>query len=469
MSRMPHIYAPLLPLAVALAAGIALGSTLPAFPSALLLAVVVVPTLLTGRWPLVQSVGLCVCFLLLGMILVGRGESEEKRVESSEWMEAVVASTPSERPRTLMVELLLPATGEQQRCYIWKDERSRQLSVGQNLTVCLHDGQFISRDNWQLGGDGFNRLSHWQRLRIKALKVRRMLAKRLNVLDSNDQAEAVLAAMVLGDKSALSPEQRDTYSVSGASHVLALSGLHLSIIYLLLTRLTLGRRRFWLMQVLVVLAIWAFALLTGLSTSIVRAAVMLTVYSFFTLGGRHHASLGVLSFTAIVMLLFDPRSLFDVGFQLSFTAMFGILLLMPLFESWVSDKWMMIHRPVRWLYELAAVSISAQIGTAPLVAYHFERFSTWFLPTNLVVLPLAALILYAALSALVFPTLVGIALWLTGAMNTTLGWIQSLPLSSIDGLHPSVFQVIMYYAVVIAAGCTVWLWYSSRLRTSHTS
>ena len=466
MSPLSSLHAPLLPLAVALAAGIALGTALPAFPSAVLLAVAVVLTLLAGRWPLVQSVGLCVCVLLLGMLIA---PGEEERLPDGVWTEAVVASTPSERPKTLMTELLLPATGEQRRCYIWKDERSRQIAVGQALTVCLRDGQFIARDGWHLGGDGFNQLSHWQRLRIKAMKIRGVLAERLHLLDSNDQAEAVLAAMVLGDKSALTREQRDTYSVSGASHVLALSGLHLSIIYLLLTRLTLGRRRFWLMQVLMVLAIWAFALLTGLSTSIVRAAVMLTIYALFTLGKRHHAPLGVLSFTAIVMLLISPRSLFDVGFQLSFAAMLGILLLTPLFERWVSPAWMMSHRPVKWLYGLVAVSIAAQIGTAPLVAYYFGRFSTWFLLTNIVVLPLAALILYAALTALVFPTLVGIGLWLTRAMNTILGWIQSLPFSSIDGLHPTMLQVTMYYVVVIAAGCTAWLWCSSRSRTDHTS
>ena len=389
MLHFPRLNAPLLPLAVCLAAGIAIGSgSIAGVPVVGVFVGVVVLTLMMGRWPLVQSIGVWLCFLLLGMLIA---PNEQERTHRYVRTETVVSPEDS---------------------------------------------------------DSFNRLSHWQRVRVRALEWREHLVTKFRALEGDEEAEAVLAAMVLGDKSALTRELRDTYSVSGASHILALSGLHLSIIYLLLTRLTLGRRRFWLVQVLVITAIWAFALLTGLSTSIVRAAIMLTAYSLFTLGGRRHAPLGVLSFTAILMLLLDSRALFDVGFQLSFMAMLGILLIHPLFENVVSTKWMMSHRPVKYVYELVGVSIAAQLGTAPLVAFYFGRFSTWFLLTNLIVVPLATLILYAALASLVIPVLGNVALWLVGTMNAALGWIQALPLSSIDGLHPSLLQVAMIYVII---------------------
>lgn len=445
MRRIPRLNAPLLPLTVCLMAGIVVGQLLaPALLAGLLLGAVLL-ALLLGRWPIAQSIALWGCFLLLGMLVA---PGSEERMPDGVWTEAVVASVPAERPKTVMVELLLPETGEQRRCYVWKDGRSLQLTVGQELEVCLRDSQFVGRDGWRIGGDGFNRLTHLQRLRIRALQWRGSLAAKFRTMEGDEDAHAVLAAMALGDKSALTRELRDTYSVSGASHVLALSGLHLSIVYLLLTQLTLRRWRYCLTQGVIVLCIWAFALLTGLSTSIVRAATMLTVYSLFSLGGRRHAPLGTLSFTAMLMLLTDSRLLFDVGFQLSFMAMLGILLFHPLFERMVSAKWMMTHRPVKWLYGLTSVSVSAQLGTAPLIAYYFGRFSTWFLLTNFIVIPLTTLILYGALLVLVIPAWGSILLWIVGMMNRALGWISALPLASIDGLHPSVLQVAMLYVLI---------------------
>ena len=128
--------------------------------------------------------------------------------------------------------------------------------------------------------------------------------------------------------------------------------------------------------------------------------------------------------------------------------MLGILLFHPLFERMVSAKWMMTHRPVKWLYGLTSVSVSAQLGTAPLIAYYFGRFSTWFLLTNFIVIPLTTLILYGALLVLVIPAWGSILLWIVGMMNRALGRISALPLASIDDLHPSVLQVAMLYVLI---------------------
>lgn len=392
-----------------------------------------------------------VAILLIVIIVVIRMTSpDDQRVADGQWTEAVVASVPVDKPKTLQIFLLLTETGERRRCYIWKDERSLQLKAGDNLKVRISDGQFVRYDGWQRGGDGWNNISHLQRLRIKALMLREHLLKRLHVNNDDDEAQALIAAMVLGDKSALTPELRNRYAVTGASHVLALSGLHLSIIYLLLTRLTLGRRRSWLTMGLVLLAIWGYALLTGLPTSLVRAATMITVYSLFSLGGRHHASLNVLCFTAIIMLLADSSALFDVGFQLSFMAMLGILLFTPLIDSWFSARWRMEHRIAGWLLSLITVSVAAQMGTAPLIAYYFGRFSTWFLVTNLLVIPLVTFILYTAIIALVLPPISTITVSIAHVMNKALDTISTWPLASVEGLHPSVLQVAMCYVVVAA-------------------
>ncbi len=454
MKRPVFEHCPLLIPALCLAIGIALGDHIPhGVPMLPVLLTAIAVTLLAGRWPLVQSLGVSLCFTLLGMTIASK---DDERLADGIWTEAVVASPPTEKPKTMMTDLLLPSTGERRRCFIWKDERSQGLDVGDNLLVCIRDSQFISRDCWHLGGDGFSHLSNIQRLRLRALQWRSTLVQRIISPDDDSDAQAVLVAMVLGDKSELSKELRATYSATGASHILALSGLHLGIIYLLLTQLTLGRRRLWLTQVPVVLGIWAFALITGLSTSVVRAAMMISLYAVFSLGGRRQSPLGVLSFTAIIMLLFNSDSLYDIGFQLSFMAMLGILIFVPLFERMVSIRWLMEHRVVKWLMAMMTMSVAAQLTTAPLVAYHFGRFSTYFLLTNLLAIPIATLILYVAVATLIVPAIAGVLGWLAGVLNAVLGWVSGLPLASIEGLHPSLLQVAMMYLLEAVFFLILW-------------
>ena len=399
---------------------------------------------LLGRWSMAQSLSVLSCFFWLGMLV---GQSNERPLSDDYPVEAVVFSEPSEKPKTVAVDLLLPEESRRVRCYLWKDERSRQLQLGSNLLVNHPDSGFVRSKDWAFGGDGYKKLSKIQRIQLRFLHYRHRLLSRYRAQSSDDEQYAVLAAMTLGDKSALTKELRETYSVTGASHVLALSGLHLSIIYLLLFRLTFGRRRFLFSQIAIILSIWAFAFLTGLSTSVVRSATMISVYALFSVAGRHRSPVNLLCFTAIVMLLVSPSSLYDIGFQLSFSAVLAILLLMPLFESFFPENYLVKHPVVRYIYNMVGVSVAAQIGVAPLIAYHFGRFSTYFLLTNFLVIPAATIILYGALLVVLLPSCGSALLWIVGLLNKALGWISQMPCSSINGLHPSVLQVCLLYIV----------------------
>jgi competence protein ComEC len=256
--------------------------------------------------------------------------------------------------------------------------------------------------------------------------------------------------MTLGDKSALTHDLKDTYSRTGASHVLALSGLHLGIIYTLLSMLVVGRRWQTVTQVIMIISIWAFVFLVGMPTSVVRAAVMLTVYALLALGHRRRMSVNTLAFTAIAMLLVSPRALFDVGFQMSFMAVFCILLFVPLFLRPVSARYQMTHRLARWLLSMVAVSVAAQIGVAPLIAYYFGRFSCYFLLTNFIVIPAATAILYLTLATLLLPPLGIVLSWVVTGLNATLLYIAAMPGATIDGLHPSVGLTVSLYGVILA-------------------
>ena len=265
----------------------------------------------------------------------------------------------------------------------------------------------------------------------------------------DDEAYAVVAAMALGDKSALTQELRDVYSVTGASHILALSGLHLGIIYMLLSFFVLRRWKV-LSQLLLVLSIWAFVFLVGLSTSVVRSAVMLSVYAVFSLGKREKMSVNTLAFTAIVMLMLNPLSLFDVGFQMSFMAVFSILLFLPLLDGFVSQEFLMSHRIIKWAWGLTAVSCAAQIGVAPLIAYYFGRFSTCFLLTNFIVVPAAVVIILLSLVVMIIPSLAYLLLYVVTLQNAILTKMASISGACIDGLHPTILQVSMVYVIILS-------------------
>lgn len=282
------------------------------------------------------------------------------------------------------------------------------------------------------------------------LEKRNELLERLSDHGVDGSVYAVVAAMTLGDKSQLTNELRKTYAITGASHILALSGLHLGIIYTLLS-LLLSRRRWWIVsQVVIIVCIWLYVFLVGMTVSVVRSAVMITVYALLSLGHRDKMSVNTLAFAAIVMLLFNPLSLFDVGFQLSFLAVLAILLFYPLFEGVWPQPFLMDHRVFKWLWTMLSVSCAAQIGVAPLIVYYFGRFSCFFLLTNLLVVPAATLILYLSLVVLLIPSLAYLLIYMVDTLNYLLTWVATLPGVSIEGLHPTLLQVSMVYVIIMA-------------------
>ena len=257
--------------------------------------------------------------------------------------------------------------------------------------------------------------------------------------------------MTLGDKSALTQELRDIYAITGASHILALSGLHLSIIFMLLTFLFGGRFFTFLPSYLFTFTtVWSFVFLVGMPVSVVRSAVMLTAYALLSLGHRDRMSVNTLAFTALLVLLVSPLSLYDISFQMSYLAVFSILLLVPLSERLFPPSYLMEHRIVKWLWGIVSVSCAAQIGVAPLTAYYFGRFSTLFLLTNLIVIPGVTLILYLSMVVFVMPSLAYLLLYIVSVLNTLLTTIASIPGASIDGLHPTKLQTTMTYVVIVA-------------------
>lgn len=311
---------------------------------------------------------------------------------------------------------------------------------------------FIYYTDWHKATVSLAHVGRLQRMSLRLLRFRHRLVQRIRTLGLSDEQLALVAAMTLGDKSGLSREMRDDYSVSGVSHLLALSGLHLTIIYSVLTFLfSFGRRRRWLSQSVILMAVWTYVVLVGMSPSVVRAAVMLSVYGLCLVLGRDGASLNTLSFAACLLLMANPYSLWDIGFQLSFISVLSILLLLPSLHGLVHFRWTVVQK----VYDMLCVSLAAQLGTAPLVAYYFGRCSCYFLLSNFVAVALSTLILYGAVALLftsfwlplqlvVAKGIACLAQW----QNDFLSWVAGLPGASIEGIDLSVWQVVLCYVVV---------------------
>ena len=498
MKNKPFGEAPLLRLVICLIAGIVVGDSVGTvswlWP---VLIVVVVGTLLLWRYAVLQSVGIAVCFVLLGWLLIQRQETTLRVSWPEEEViyEAVVLTTPVEKPKTMAVDILLTGSQQKLKCYLYKDDRSRSLKIGDGLRILsrirpnsewrkgtfdyhryleVHGftGQtFVSSWKWQKAELSLKNLSRLDRTRLYFLKLRSRLLERLATdqttpnpparlcrllptgrKNSGGEAFAVVAAMALGDKSALTQELRDIYAITGASHILALSGLHLSIIFMLLTLLFGGSRFFTFspFHFFTLSAIWSFVFLVGIPVSVVRSATMLTVYALLSLGHRDKMSVNTLAFTALLVLIVSPLSLFDIGFQMSYLSVFAILLIVPLSERLFPVGYLMTHRVIRWLWGMVAVSCAAQIGVAPLVAYYFGRLPVYFLLTNFIVIPAATLILWLSPLVFLFPSLAYLLLYIVSVLNTLLSTIASIPGASIDGLHPTKLQTTMTYVVIVA-------------------
>ena len=245
----------------------------------------------------------------------------------------------------------------------------------------------------------------------------------------------LLKALLTGDRSGLSTDTVRVFRASGGAHLLALSGLHIGILYLFLSRLLwpLGNSRHArrIRYILTVLAAGLFTLLTGASPSIVRAFLFILIRETALLAGRPRDSLQVLSTALLVQLVLDPSAIASVGFQLSYLAMAGIFLLYPRLEAW----WPKGPRidPMRKVWQAAALSLSCQVFTGPLAWYRFHSFPTYFLLTNLLAMPLTTLLMGAAVATLTLQGLHGcpailirITDTLAGALVRTLEIISSM-------------------------------------------
>lgn len=270
-------------------------------------------------------------------------------------------------------------------------------------------------------------------LKAFALKTRQQLVNVYRKLIKNDEAFAVASTLILGYRADLSKETLAAYSKTGTIHALSVSGMHVGIIYVALNFILgfLDRRQFTkLIKVaLICTLIWAYSFLTGFSPSVLRSAIMLTAFILSKQWNRSSNSYNIVAFTALCLLLYQPFLLWDVGFQLSFMAVIGLIYYQPKIKRWFyfKNKW------ANQLWETTAMGLAAQLATLPLSIYYFHQFPVYFIISNLFILIPITIMMYLGIAILLLKLnfLAPVFEYLINFTNSGLKWIANLPYAGI--------------------------------------
>ena len=288
------------------------------------------------------------------------------------------------------------------------------------------------------------------------------LTKQLQKSGLRGESLGMVSSLLLGNRSMLDRQTRKSFSQAGVSHLLALSGMHLGILYGILYFFIISAFRFsrwrWFLLPIILLAIWSFAILTGSPRSLVRASLMLSISTTIVFSSRYVMlksplssrimGLHILSLSALVMLIAEPENLHDIGFQLSFAAMYALTLVRQKTRI-PSSK--IPSNIAKWIVQIVCVSFVAQIGTLPITTYYFHSISLIAPFLNIVLIPITMLIIYASLPLLFF-RLGWLADILTWMIETECRFIKAsvqLPFTLIEGIYPPAWAVFLLYVLIL--------------------
>lgn len=432
--------------------------------------------------------GYGVCFILLGVGIISTMLRQQMSAftfpDVSDTYTATVIDIPQEKPNSYAYRVQLKKNNKQIVCYFSKEDNLEDLKVGDTFTFFSQIQALKNRGNpdefdyarymYNKGYSGmtFVRSDRWQKEEvsdtdffIKGVQCRQYILKLYKSLHLTSDEYAMLSALTLGYTDALSDEIVESFRTTGVAHILAVSGMHVGIIFVVISSLLSFVHRHskyhWIKQIIIILLLWIYVFVIGFPPSALRACLMLTALCGAALFGTKSYSYNTLFMTAFLMLVWNPLWLFDMGFQLSFLSVLSMLLLMPV----LSDAMPVKNRYLRYFRDILNVSLSVQIGIFPLCLYYFGTFPVYFFIANLVIIPLVTLAIYDAVIivslqviGIFLPSLaiylqyipIGLFKLLMKATTSISLFFENLPFASLQNLKPSVAGLILLWLIVIS-------------------
>lgn len=446
------------------------------------------------RWRLVQTVAMTTAFVLAGIFLTNTRFhptlSEERFESNADWV-VRVASEPTPREKSVKVEAEVLQDVDSKTVkgkvllYLQPSEEAEALRYGDLLFVhtnlsrilppCNPDA-FDNQRYMQRRGiyyTGFVREEAWERFgsapanRLKwvAQKARNRLTDIYITAGMSGDELDILKAILLGDDDTLDPELKASYASAGVSHILCVSGMHVGVIFMiinfLLKPLDLFRTSRIFKTILVMLVIWLYAHITGLAPSVTRSATMFTFVAVGQSLRRHTNVFHSLFASMFILLVLNPLLLFEVGFQLSYLAVAGIVLFQPKLSALYNCR----TRIGKFFWELLTVSIAAQLGTSPISIYYFAQFPNYFMLSNLSVIALSFLVIVTGVALLpisLIPLITKYLSWILTReiriMNRIIVFIEQLPHSVTENIDYHIVQVILLYGVISCFCVLLYRW-----------
>lgn len=292
----------------------------------------------------------------------------------------------------------------------------------------------------------------------QAENYRQTLGRKIAAASPDTAATALMATLTVSDRAQMTRDQKAEYRRAGASHLLAISGLHVGIIVLLLN-LLLGVLRLRLKGrivygITVIALLWCYAWLTGMSPSVVRAVVMFSLLEIGLMSLKSTSALNLLAAAALVIVLWEPRAVFDIGFQLSFIAMLGIV---TLFRP-VYNLFEVRNRFLATLWAVVVVSVVAQLSTAPLVGYTFGQLPLLGLLTNVLVWVTVPTIIVGTTLFLIGVPVGAFVAWVAMVQNKAVAWVSAIEWGVVETIEIPLWSVWATYVLMATGG----LWFVRR-------
>ncbi len=437
-------------------------------------------------FPFIFGISTSIILFVFGLFIsINFKPSKEFANVSDGLIVAELAEMPSEKEKSIkaIVDIIYiqkdnawQETSGKAIIYLQKDSLSRAIEIGDRL---LFEPSFNSIENNNnpnefnykrylsfhlISQQAYLKSNNWKKLDSKnessLVVMSQDIRKKVLSIYSQNGIEGneygVLAALTLGYKDKLDEDVKRWYSSSGAMHILAVSGLHVGIIFMILNSIFFFLNRcktcVILKTIIIILLLWAYAFITGLSPSVLRATIM---FSFVAVGmtfKRTTSIYNTLAASAFLLMLINPLIIMEVGFQLSYLAVISIVFFQPKISSWFNFKNIILKKT----WSLVSVSIAAQVGTFPLGLYYFHQFPNYFLLTNIVVIPFAGLVIYSTLAFLItsgFPAIAeytGLAVsYIIKGLNYSVEFIEGLPFSISNDIYISLSQTFLIYFVMI--------------------